>query len=633
MKLLTIVGILILILLIAGCTQTGPAPQNNQTQNAVTQQTNNQSNSLEPKVPTANPALDRYTGKKILLFVDKTSYDQLSDRLERYKQDVKSDIGSDVIIYSDDWTTPTQIRNILESQYGSGNLLGSVLVGSIPFTYVEYNGQETIDTLTDIYYQDLDGIFTSVNSSGYVFSQMDYQANSPYMKKEVWSSRIIPPVGGQEGITLLQDYFDKDHDYRTGKITYNGIFYFNSLLVNHNSGLSNLDSMSGEEYNNRFSSLNSEIEFPGDPLKVFYGSDLSSQKASLLQEITKPYKIAITDIHGTPDSIWLGGSTTVTSDEIKIAKSNSMFVTLLSCSNGAFDQPNYIAGNYLFYGSTLAVQANTVITMVGGSDLPSYFDYLKSFSTGIIIGEVYQHFDSLYTTQIFGDPTLRMIDKNSIPKEFPMSQSTKEFGLGNVDVNDPTLRNFTVVMKNAGNAPLEARYVGWDFILNGKPIVEDYGFPFTERGLTSSYEGFINFRIEPGQSRNIFIVFKPYDVNKIGLYTGRIYYATNDPANPFITIEVHATVSGSADADCIESDGYVTKGNYIVYDCCKELSSGPLISNGPCLDSGNSIAKTYCRNNQIIVPIFACDSGCSHGMCESMGSTPMGVSTNNPTKA
>jgi hypothetical protein len=618
MKLLLIIVILMSVVLIAGCTQTNPTIQNNQNESSIIQQTNNQANSIEPKVPIENPAIDRYVGKKILLFVDKTNYAQLSDRLERYKEDVMSDIGSVVVIYSDDWKFPSQIRNILESQYSDGNLIGSVLVGSIPFTYMEYNGQETVDTLTDIYYQDLDGVFTSINNSGYVFSQMDYQANSPYMEKEVWSSRIIPPVGGQEGIKLLQNYFDKDHDYRTGKITYNGIFYFNSLLVNQ-------DKISESDYTSRFSGFNTEIGFPNDPLKVFYGSDLSLEKSSLLQEIPKSYRISTTSIHGSPDSMWLGDSTYISSDEVRSANSNTMFVIIVSCSNGAFDNQNYIAGNYLFYGNTLTVQANTVVTMVGGDDLPSYFDYLKSFSVGLIIGEVYQHMDSLYTTQIFGDPTLRLIDKGSISKEFPLAEGTKIFDLGNVDVNDINLKNFTIVMENTGNAPLEARYVGGDFMLNGKPIVEEYGFPFTERGLTSSYEGFINFRIEPGQSRSIFVVFKPYDVNKVGTYTGRVYYATNDPANPFITIEAHATVSGSTDAECIESDGYVSKGSYKVYDCCKELS------NTLCSDSGNYIAKTYCRNNQIVVPIFACNSGCSNGKCASMDSTAMGISTDNPT--
>lgn len=559
----------------------------------------------QPTAVTLNPAIDRYKDKEVLLFVDNTTYEQLKDRLERYKTDVKADIGADVIIYSNDWNSPSQIRNIIKVHYYTGNLLGSVLVGEIPFVYIKYNG---VDTLSDWYYQDMDGNFVDVNNSGIVFSRQDYGFGITYEnRREVSSSRIIPPVNGQEGITLLENYFDKNHQYRQGNLNYSGIFYFNSILINQ-------DNLPISEYVNRFSALSSELGLK-DSTNVFYGNNLSSQKNSILNELGKPYKLAIMNIHGTSDQEWLGDSVYLTSKDIKNSKSNALFVILTSCSNGAFDMPNYLAGIYLFYGNSFVTEGFTTETLVVGGDQPRYLDYLKTLPSGLIIGEVYLHNSGFLVDHIFGDPTLRLVSIESLPKVWPTTVlSTSSVNLGDVGLNE--VKNFTITITNSGNSQLSVGFSGADFSLDGKPINGDYGLPFTEIG--SDYQGFVGFSLQPRQSKNIFIVFTPVNVNKIGIYKARFNYMTNDPKNPYISIDVLADVTGSPiEYICTDSDGginftvkgSVTKGSSGAYDCCKQ------IEGGPCLDSAPYLSEAYCNNDIATAILYSCSNGCSNGVC------------------
>jgi hypothetical protein len=503
---------------------------------------------------TTYPVENRYTNKQILLFVDTATYQQLDSRLIRYAADVKTDIGANVTIINGTWSSPEQIRSIIETYYAKGNLLGSVLVGNIPFIYMESGGSTF---LSDWYYESLNSTFVPVGNSGDVFSVVG--SNAYTNRRVVWSSRILPPASGQEGITLLENYFDKDHAYREGNLHYNGVFYLNGVNQYPES-----------VYTANYSTLGTGLGFSGNTTLIYLNtSKLASLKySSVLNAISQPNLLAIINIHGDPTDELVGQATYITrgnltyatspgyitSENITNTKSNSLYALLLSCSNGNFSTSDYLAGAYLFYGNTLAVVGFSVPTEIIGQASPSIFNYLKPLSQGVNIGEVWLADGNTGDGLLFGDPTLSLINTSSYPKTYPKivlstdsvnfgsyteaqinNSTTLSGGSGNT-TRDVEAKIINLTVKNSGNATL---------IMNFSPTTSyaiEGGNLASFGEVSTQYQGFVNFVIPPGQSINIPMAFTPSTETPPGAYKIILGYITNDPRNPYLTFTLNATV-------------------------------------------------------------------------------------------
>lgn len=451
----------------------------------------------------------RYCNKEVLVLVDSETYASISQELETYRADVKRDIGANVVIYSNSWSSAAQVRDVIKSHYQQGNFLGTVLVGNIPYATVEiYPHDNTV--LTDWIYQELDGDLSDTDSDG--------KYNFVAGKRDAFSARIKPVLTGTDGIKQVKDYFIKNHEYRN-KDYYSGTLYYSWMKINQG--------LSESQYTSSYSSLGSYVGIPGSTT-AFYKVSSEEQKAGLLQEYAKPYKMAFANMHGSYSAQWTGGSSYISTSDIRNSKSNSMFVMLASCSNGAFKNQDYIAGDFLFYGNTLAVEANSCDAMiVGGGDM-EYFDPYIPLSAGVILGEVYLNDRGYLSNHLFGDPTISLAKKTV---NYPaISMPTNPIQAGDVKAGESSYLVSSIT--NSGKDYLNMKYgsmgaYSWHQIIRADGTVQN--------------NGWVN--LNPGEAWTIKVVVDGSKTTGLrGIVRDSIMFYTNDPANPYFRISFDANM-------------------------------------------------------------------------------------------
>ncbi len=135
----------------------------------------------------------------------------------RYAHDIHNVFGCAVDIVSVNGETAPQIRSIIQAY--STNLNGVVLIGDIAFAYY-YQPRVVIDSVVwredkfpcDLFYMDLNGEWHL--KAGSTDEYDDHKGN---VKPEVFVGHINTANMGRSEMQELKWFFDKDHQYWTGK--------------------------------------------------------------------------------------------------------------------------------------------------------------------------------------------------------------------------------------------------------------------------------------------------------------------------------------------------------------------------------------------------------------------------------
>ena len=353
--------------------------------------------------------------------------------------------------------------------------------------------------------------------------------------REIWTGRIKPPVSGTEGIQLLKDYLNRNHDYRTGKLIYNKkMLYFGSILINQ-------DKISQTDYNNfinQIASFMGVYESAGDVESV-YNSDIEVQKTNYLNKLSQNHDFVFVNIHGSIEDQWLGGSTWVRGTEIKTSKPDALFSVLASCSNGDFTQDNYLAGWYLFSGNSLVVMANSVVAMLVNGDKIDFLKQYTPLGMGITFGEMSKNDGSFFPTQLLGDPTLTFREKptTNIPS---LVISTNSLEFGNINIGTKSSSKI-ISFKNEGTQTLKINFRSMPFSINGQPL-NNLGywdvFYYELNGIGTEKDFSTSIEIPAGQSKTIPFTFYPLTNSPSGKYSANMRFQTNDPENPYLSIKL-----------------------------------------------------------------------------------------------
>ena len=271
--------------------------------------------------------------------------------------------------------------------------------------------------------------------------------------------------------SLIEKYLDKDHSYRLGNITFPKklLVYPSVQILERNNGKSNAKNSLPV---NVASSIDSQSRYAQQNVDTIYETDYQKQRLEYLTKLkNNRYETAIVDIHGAPDGQFPSqnyDASEITSKDVSGSVPNILYVALLSCSNGAFKSPNYLAGEFLFNGDTLLVTANSEETFIGGflEDpplQPVFFQPLSFLNSSVPIGQMFIHDQSEYVTQIFGDPTLR-IRGNSSVSQLKVSDDSVDFGIITKELKTKTISITNISSSNAKIISLPF----WGFTINAK---------------------------------------------------------------------------------------------------------------------------------------------------------------------
>jgi hypothetical protein len=335
----------------------------------------------------------------ILVIVDSKVYQAIARSLGLYKMDVE-DEGYSVIIYETNGLsdrTPKGIRSFLKEMMSQG-LTGVLFVGDIPGVWYEVENKKFV---TDMYYADLDGLWADFDGNGF------YDAHSGDVIPEVWVGRLKASTLActkNEEIQLLNNYFNKNHRYRSGLRV---LPWWRTLAYIDDDGVDWI-----EDVQVSLSQVSSDIALISDP-NITTAEDFKTRlKDSSGFEWLYLMSHGSYDYHNFKVNGELSGGT-VFSWEYRAIDPRILFYLFFTCSAARYTEHDYLAGSAVFadtYG-LLAIGCTDSMFSV------SFKKFFIALSDGDSIGNAFLKWFREQSTRlnplvfygltIIGDPTLR----------------------------------------------------------------------------------------------------------------------------------------------------------------------------------------------------------------------------------
>jgi hypothetical protein len=150
-------------------------------------------------------------GQQFFVLVDSLIYNSTNASIIQYAHDVELS-GISVSVFSGVWGSPEDKRSFLQQRY-SKDLIGCLLVGDIPEAWYEtdrFGDHEEYPI--DLFYMDLHGDWVDGDRDG---KYDKYVGTSP---PSIYVGRLKASTMSGNEVALINHYFEKNHQYRTGKL-------------------------------------------------------------------------------------------------------------------------------------------------------------------------------------------------------------------------------------------------------------------------------------------------------------------------------------------------------------------------------------------------------------------------------
>jgi len=358
---------------------------------------------LEVKTVSTGPAMKSGAdGVGFNIFVDASLFSALESALDLFALDLTGE-GYSVTTVTVSGGSPDSFRALLQSYYATG-MEGCLLVGDLPVPWYE-NIPEPAEFPCDLYYMDLDGVFTDTDSDGMLDSHVGDVAPEIFVGRLTASPMTL---GGADEIDLLLSYFEKNHRYRCGLMPVD-----NRALVYVD------DDWAGPGWSFDMAGSYSQRTTEYDRWTTW--------APDYMNRLPQDYEFIGVFVHS-----WPGGHgfkdpaenwSWVYNYDIKAIEPRAHFYNLFACSNARYVESDYCAGWYIFgpdHGLASVGSAKT------GSML-NFQDFYDPFGEGMEIGRAFMEWftaqaagwfaqweiDWFYGMTLCGDPTLRAQKKSN----------------------------------------------------------------------------------------------------------------------------------------------------------------------------------------------------------------------------
>ena len=537
----------------------------NKTTNIINNQTNNTVDGFQKPL---NQEADfcQKNDCTIALVIKKENYTALNSEISVWKNDVEKETKNKVEIktYENNVTKET-IKNDLKDLYQSKNLRGVVLVGNIPYAKsgfhcsdypsqttpcLDYKTETTTSAgdpfteaaapaepfveenlrLNDYFYTDIDNK-CGRNQAADAFYYDSCSQDS--IDQPFWISRLTPPLHETtEANKLLKDYFTKNHNFRSGQVTFE-----EKLLVY--TPLNKEDSKESQQNakNDFLAFFKEKILSPYKLEDIKFIDSSADSDTTYFNELKNRYEMVYYNGHGATNF----QQQNITPELVISSAPNSLFYEFMSCSVGRYSVENYLAGTYLFNTNALMVLAAT--TPIFGVINQADHELYQALASGWTIGDTSKYKD-FGAVSILGDGTLRMryksLDLSNSP-EINIDRNELDFGQISLNIPDQK-KSFNI--KNDGKTPLtiyfESNVVSRIFPLNAASVVAIDN----NNGVAGE------ITIAPSETKEIFFNVNGggYDPAKesgpyVGKFTGFLYISTNDLRNPIVKLPYKGEVT------------------------------------------------------------------------------------------
>lgn len=409
----------------------------------------------------------------VRVFVDSVVYPEIQTNFDQFISDLETE--GYTVSATQVWSqTPEDIRAILQAEYASG-LVGVILVGDVPAAWMETFPPSTYYIShfpTDYFYMDLDGTWNDNDGDNF------YDNVSGNPEPEIWSGRITPShcLFGDE-VTLLNQYFVKNHAYRTGS-------------------LSLPDRALGYMECTWYPEIETYLGWVYDDVTFVFDED-STNALHYKHMLQQGYEWVHLLAHSSPwgSTFFLrfetygGGS--VFSYEMPQVNPQANFVLLNACSNAKYTETNNLGQSYLFGSDHVVAIIGETRIMFG--DI--FYELYESLGNGENLGEsfldwIWWYYEWFWGCHIFGDPTLKPHahanpSKLTGPSHPPITKETIGWDTFPVDLSPFTDGNPSACVDQGGdiwvawNAGRDVRSNIWASHFDGSSWSEPEEIAFT----------------------------------------------------------------------------------------------------------------------------------------------------------
>ena len=338
----------------------------------------------------ASPA-SAASGPVVCALVNPGIYDGIATSLARWTADVESE-GWSVLVYAASFPNASALRDHLAT---IPDLDGCLLIGDLPVPWYETSA----DFPLDVYYMDLDGTWTDSDLNGL------YDEHTGDTAPEIWIGRLTAHNldFGDDEASLLDNYFVKNHAYRTGSLSLPS-----RALVYLDDGWAH----SADNMRDVLAQLYPDTTAISDPE--------TTRALDYSQRLVDYYAWVNLFAHSTPFQHYFtyqdgDGRESIYNEDIYRVDPHAFFYNLFSCSVGRFVERNYLAGWYVFadtYG-LLAIGPTKTGGMKTGNAL-----FYERLAQGASLGQAFLDWFEVYGVAdppfhypltLHGDPTLTVI--------------------------------------------------------------------------------------------------------------------------------------------------------------------------------------------------------------------------------
>ena len=319
-----------------------------------------------------NPVLSEPQKPLLVVIVDSSIYNRIKSSLDQYAIDVEN-AGFSVNLTETNPLpdkTPSGIREYLK-QARDENLVGAFLVGDVSEAHFKV-GNHTFPT--DVYYMDLDGDWFDLDSDGI------YDARGGDFSPEIWVGRLKASTIDGDELSLVNNYFMKNHLYRTGLLT---IPWWRSLIYIDDQGVFN-----AKEAEDSLSYVSTDRTLVTDPWTTNttdYKNRLKDAQGYQWLYIMSHGQISSHDFYcprnGTPE---LEGA--IYSSDYRAIDPRIFFYQFISCLAARYTEQDYLAGSAVF-STTWGLAA------IGSTDdmyTFSFADFYRALSEGKNLGTAFK---------------------------------------------------------------------------------------------------------------------------------------------------------------------------------------------------------------------------------------------------
>ncbi|GAB3267140.1 hypothetical protein GCM10027347_35630 [Larkinella harenae] len=232
----------------------------------------------------------------------------------------------------------------------------------------------------------------------------------------------VIPTRDEEAKEYILRYFDKLHRYKTGQLKFDRKVLFADTFRYDGSFPQKVEELTGRWKNN--DTIHVAQKYGSE-----YHADDEAWRTDYLKKLSSnSYEIVYYMGHGTPHQHYFGIGTAQIND---LEKLNTLLFDFNSCSVGAADTQDYLAGTYLNKGNTLFVKAYSVPIGITSYETDSpLLDAFKEKQTfnelakGAYVSDAYRYsFDCNSSQYLLGDPLL-LLDPPQCSNTEPLAIST-----------------------------------------------------------------------------------------------------------------------------------------------------------------------------------------------------------------